>query len=102
MQVDYTGTFTATTSMLRNFSGATAGGHATSISGNATRPDTGADPTLPRAIVAGAFRDAVSSVRHVLTVNTTGTYKVQWAQNTSDAGNTRLHAGAYLMARKLN
>lgn len=35
-------------------------------------------------------------VRGVIVTNTAGNLKIQWAQNTSDAGNTTVHKGSYI------
>lgn len=45
--------------------------------------------------------DTAIIIRTVVTVSTTGTVGLEWAQNVSDASNSTIQAGSFLMARRL-
>jgi hypothetical protein len=102
-QINFSGTQNNNIGFLRIYSATgTTGGHGASVSANSTRPDVSALPTLPRGIgLTGANRTGISSVKHCIVVTGSGNYSLQWAQNVSDAGATKLEAGSHLIATKI-
>lgn len=58
------------------------------------------DATQIGAIGAGVQCEALFNV-HLATAGTAGNLVLQWAQDTSDAGNTVVHAGSFFRWRKL-
>ena len=69
-----------------------------STDGETTRvTDAGATATIgPMPVIAGTFGVGFFMFDLVIQTNSSGTFAVQWAQNTSNAGNISVLAGSYL------